>query len=172
MVSEEMYTDTTAGEERLPVPTSFMREYEPTSLWYYSASADRPYTPLIKRSLGPLTAAMGDVLETTGVPTNYALSNAYFILRPVPDAVYRIKMRCYLKQSAISSISSSATNTWLQHAPDLLIALATRRLAVALQMGPKQLQAYALEHGALERAYLTELNARDHANRRYQAGIL
>lgn len=171
LLSEEQYIDTTAGEERVPLPIGFLREFEPTSLWRYDSTATEPYLPLIKKSLGPITSAMGDELSASGPPTHYALTNGYFILRPVPDAAYRIKMRSYNRDAAITTLTDTQSNDWLRYAPNLLIARAVYRLAAAAQMSSKQLIAYRDEWKEQERAYHTNIEARDHANRRYQQGV-
>ncbi len=118
--------DTTATEERVPVPTDFIRELEDEDCLYYfnaaAAEATDVWTPLAKEELRFLRAEY----PGEGPPAAYYLGNEYFRIFPTPDAAYRLKM-IYLAHDDV--LDSDIENKWLKHRPSILIARAGLHIA-------------------------------------------
>lgn len=162
--SERAFIDSTAGEERIPVPDDFLRELEESSLWYVPDDADADEVSLKKDDEDYLRELYGR--NAPGLPVAYAIDALYFRLFPTPDAVYRFKL-LWKQEDAV--LTSDVENKWLKHAPNLLIGMAGKVMAVGLR------DAAALNtFTTMETQALGELNrmhvAREVTNRRYQMG--
>lgn len=123
LLSENNYYEGLAGENRIPVPAGFIREYEEGAL--YLSKSDGTVRLLCKKSQDQLTDLMG----TTGVPTHYALTNQYFRVFPIPLEDFKVELLFFRKSATISA----GENPWFTHAAELIIAetlwslLASRR---------------------------------------------
>lgn len=170
LLTENAYIDTVASEQRLPVPSNFLREYENGALWYYVSGADVEWTMLCKDSEQILRAALGDTLSATGKPSHYSLTGDYFRLYPVPDAVYRIYMKYYAQDTLITAVSDTAENSWLKYAPDLLISETLLKMSRQLRMRPQAVQEFEKDVADARRRFLVDVEARKHTNRRYIMG--
>lgn len=62
-----------------------------------------------------------------GSPEVFDIANLTLLLRPVPDAVYSLKIEYYKNDAAPTDTSS--TNLWLTYAPKLLIATTAQTVA-------------------------------------------
>ena len=165
LVTEVASRDTVIDEERIPLPTDFLREYEGGALWYFNGSAtdDRDkWRELIKETVDELRVTF----PGEGTPCAYALDECYFRIFPTPDAIYTLKMR-YYKRAAV--LSSNIENDWLKHEPFLLIGKAGQRVAEGLrdQTAVQVFQQQELE--AFQRM-LRETRAREDANSNYVMG--
>jgi hypothetical protein len=166
LVSEISDATTTAGEERVPVPSDFLAEYEDSALFYYDGTAadGERWLELAKDAEDFLRAQK----LPTGAPQAYSLSGGYFRLAPVPDDVYTLKIIYYAKGATISS-SLDEEPIWLLEAADMLIAEAGRRMAIPLRdtMAKDDFE----KDLARETARLYARNEeRIHDNRRYVMG--
>lgn len=121
---------TTADEERVPLPSDFLRETEDTALWYYKASnaADKRWI-LLKR--GDIETLRYEYQDTTGEPEAYSKDQAYFRIKPTPNAVYTLKMGSYFAKDAV--LTSNIENKWLTHAPFLMLGKAGQIVATAVR---------------------------------------
>lgn len=165
LLSEESLIVTTVGENRLPVPTDFIAEYEEGALYY--APTDEDQIPLEKEDLDYLKEFYGTTTE--GVPESYSQDGTYFRIFPLPDDLYPIKMSYYQKATAISGLSTGDTNAWLTHAPDCIIGRAGKILAAGL----RDIVAMDLfkEMESEGRVLLKVQNEeKKHSNRTYQVG--
>lgn len=102
------------AEQRVPIPTDMIQEYEEGALFYGN-------TPLKKRDYDLLVEFFKD---STGLPQAYSLVNDYFVVFPIPDQNYEIRMTYYAKDSRITSLGDNDENQWLIYAPDWVVALA------------------------------------------------
>lgn len=120
--SENSSINTTAGEERIPVPSDFLREINENAMWRYDATGDPDWVELGKTSVpeGRRTYAADD--DASGKPLYYALQGNYFRLFPTPDDNYTIKLIYYKKDTVLSS--GATENGWSTVCPFLLIGRA------------------------------------------------
>ena len=165
LVTEVASRDTVIDEERIPLPTDFLREYEGGALWYFDGAATKPedvWRELIKETVDELRVTF----PGEGTPCAYALDECYFRIFPTPDAIYTLKMR-YYKQAV--ALDSNIENDWLKHEPFLLIGKAGQRIAAGLRdaNAVQIFQQYELE--AFQRM-LRETRAREDANSNYVMG--
>lgn len=118
--------DTIPNDERVALPTDFLREMEEdeTSLWRHSGD-ERVELP--KEDYSRLVAKYG---QGAGAPLKYAVVGGYLRLRPVPDDYYTLSMIYYQKDAVLDS---NIENGWLREVPDLLIAITGQRLAAYTQ---------------------------------------
>lgn len=165
LLSEIAVASTTAHDERLTLPTLFIREpEEETALWYLKTSdTENPRKALTKDAYDKLV----QLFPGEGEPKAYGLVGQYFRLKPTPDAVYQIEMIYYKKDTILDS---NIENLWLKNAPDLLIA---KTGCVIAGEYLKDMDAFALFSKQLDSAstrYATLWEARDHVGRDYQMG--
>jgi len=156
---------TTKDEERVAIPTDFLREWEDDPLWYFVAGtggdADA-WTELAKEDL----AFLRDKYPGKGAPIAYALDVKYFRIFPTPDAVYTLKF-IYYKTDTL--LTSNVTNLWLTHFPYLMVGEAGRLFAPGLR--DKDAQRQFLEWAAEgRREMLVENEARMNSSRRFVMG--
>lgn len=165
LATEVAFKDTVAGEERVRLPTNFLREVDNDALWYYDGTAtdeDLVWTPLIK----DVTETLRGDLPGSGAPKAYYLDAEYFRIFPTPDAAYRLKM-IYIKQD--DTLATNIENKWLKYAPELLIGLAGQRLAAMMRdtVAAQHFQVME-ERGRI--AVNRDTHARRDANYRYVMG--
>lgn len=127
LLTEVATATTIAAEERLPVPSDFLREdAELGGLWRYDVTQDKPWIELKKDEYPVLKARY----TTTGKPSHYALAGEYFRFFPLPDAAYQIK-QVYLARGL--PLTSDIENVWLKYAADWLIAETGKIIATYIQ---------------------------------------
>ncbi len=169
LVTEVSSISTVVAEERVQLPTDFLREYEDPAggdqLWYFNGSAadvEDVWRVLVKHDMETLR----DAYPGTGSPRVYALTGDYFRIGPTPDAIYTLKMM-YYKQDTV--LTSNIENGWLKHFPEILIGRAGVELgeplrdAQAIEFFRNQ---YLIAEDMLDRA----IESRAHVNRRYIMG--
>ncbi|NIS77756.1 MAG: hypothetical protein GTO00_09120 [Deltaproteobacteria bacterium] len=162
LLEEFSEAETTANEERLLLPADFLGEYEEGTLWLYTPTADPgdQWQDIPKDFL--------DNIKTgeTGSPEAYALTNKYFRLAPIPDAVYKIKMVYYKKGQ---SLATNIENEWLANAGDLLINLTGQYMAEDVG-NDKALAKFNARVVTAEDRFFRENEERKHTNMRYIIG--
>lgn len=177
LISENLATDTTPDEPRLEVPHGFLREVEEGAVWRWAEPEDdsgKPWVELVKQPHDKLRSALGEdnVMPWKGKPTHYALIGKYFLLAPVPDAVYRIYTRAYQEELLPSELASdSKTNGWMEYEAELLVAETVVRMGRHLQFTSTQMQEFRNDRTEARQQYWTTHEARTHANLRYRMGI-
>lgn len=125
LISEFNSANATVGEERLQVPTDFLREVEEEgTLWI--VEDDGELTQLHKEGSQGVRAAK--YYTGSGKPVVYGLVNDYFRLFPTPDDTYEFKLT-YYKEDAAITFSPDIETAWLKHAPYLVMAHAGLRVA-------------------------------------------
>lgn len=166
LVSEMSDAVTVADEERVPVPSDFLGEFEDSALYVYDGTAadGERWVELAKDAEDFLRAQR----LPSGKPQAYSLSGAYFRLAPVPDDVYTLKIVYYAKGETISSTLDEEP-VWLLEAADLIIGEAGQRMAIPLRDNAARDE--FLKDIARETARLYARNEeRIHDNRRYVMG--
>jgi len=164
--SEVSDINTTVDEERLEVPSDFLREWDEDALWYFnSAAADASkWTRVVKEELELLRR--NDDFAGEGPPEAYALDHKYFRIFPTPDLAYPMKM-IYYGQEAV--LDTDIENGWLEHVPYLMIGKAGRQIASALHDKEALAQFAAWE--SEDQGILDGMNGvRDLENRKLQMG--
>jgi len=129
LLSESSETSTTADEERVGLPSNFLREYEDGAL--YLVKSDGSWKELVKDDLDALRGLYPDNSKT-GEPRYYSLTGQYFILKPVPDKIYPLRMRYYKQDSSLAGSygdSNNIENQWLRYSPELLVGMAGEVIA-------------------------------------------
>ena len=114
------------GDERLPLPSNFLGEYENGTLWRFDDTADPvtadPWIEMIKGTYDNLKAEyIGQ-----GPTLRYSIVGEYFRLHPTPDKIYTYKMLFY-KQDDV--LSTNIENKWLKYSPWMLGGKAGEELA-------------------------------------------
>lgn len=171
LVTEDTWTTTSSGEERLLLPTDFLREFEPSSLWYYDSTLDAPWNPLTKLDYEDIRYALGRTLTATGKPTHYSMEGKYFRLGPEPDGAYRIQMRYYKQDANARTLNGQDTNLWLTNSAELLLAMACVKMARQLRYRDEAQEQFQRDQVEQENIFFKNHHARIHANRRYVMGI-
>lgn len=156
---------TVADEERLLVPTDFLREFEEDALYYYdgTAAASEQWTVLFKESLDFLRGNYSG----SGKPEGYALDGKYFRLFPTPDvSTYTIKMIYYY---ADSLLTTNIENQWLLYAPRLIIGKAGMDIGAAIGDKRGMDLSQKMYNDAFD-VFERDQEARRHVGRRYTMG--
>lgn len=116
----------TAGEERVSLPSDYLRHYEDGFLWYYDDTAADPWVEIPKDDYRILKAAY----TGTGIPKRHALRGLNLTLHPTPAAAYTLKM-VYFQQA--DPLTTNIENVWGKYAPDVLLNRAGIAVAENLQ---------------------------------------
>jgi len=160
-LGEQASTSTVAGQERLEVPSDFLREPEGGALWVQDT--DGTWSGLCKHDIDFLRKHE----SATGLPRGYALVGKYFRFYPTPDAAYSVRMLYYASDTVLSS---NVTNSWLTYAPELLIASTGARIAYYIQ-DQQVAQLFLAQREIAFRAVISASIARDSANRQEFMGV-
>lgn len=156
---------TVSGEERVPLPTEFLREDEDGALWYYNGAATNAedvWRELRKGFLDQLRAEY----PGEGAPCAYYLDYCYFRIFPTPDDAYTLKMR-FFKEDA--KLTTNFENKWSKLAPELLVGMAGFEIASALR-DTAAMQTFALIRDADLNRLVGQDTAREGENFRYIMG--
>lgn len=127
LISEISSITTTAAEERIPVPTDFLREVDGDALWYYNSTATADEDKWVELGKDK-TDFLRATLPGSGPPEAYSLQGEQFRIFPTPDDTYTIKL-VYYKQDQV--LTSNVENQWLKYASDLMIGEAGVKIAIA-----------------------------------------
>lgn len=128
MLSEESTTVTEDGEERVEIPSDFIKEYNEEGLTYIPDDTDVKPVQLRKDDLDTLRANFLNVVP--GPPEAYSLEGNYFRIFPEPDDAYTIRMLYYKQQTVLST---NVENNWLKYNPYLLLGTAGMQVAGSLR---------------------------------------
>lgn len=137
LISERGTARTEPNEERVPIPTRFLLEYEQGALFVKAPTeGDDKYVELTKAPWDTLR----ERFPGTGKPRTYALTGPSFRLRPIPDVEYLVQIICY---RGATPLTSDIENVWTQEASELLILSLGQRLAADYIKDAGLAQAYA-----------------------------
>lgn len=164
LISEVTSASTVDGEERVALPTGFIREYEDDALWYFdgTAAVDEQWSELVKDDIQFLRG----LHPGEGKPQAYALDELYFRIFPTPDDAYTLKTIFY---KADTTLSTDVENAWLQYAHELMIGEAGLKLAVPLRDREAEVRFERMASRGRNRL-ITETEARAGEGRRYVMG--
>lgn len=179
LLSERSIVQVTVDDERIPVPSDFLQEYDSEGLCYVPDPDDQityPRRPLQKMGYDELQinydSIPADAEEAAAnplerIPLAYALAGDYFRIRHIPDDQYYISMIYYKKDT---TLETNVENGWLKHVPYLLLGTAGLQISegpIRDMTATKVFQQW-IQVGA---AVLYKRNeAREHANQDYQMG--
>ena len=162
LLSEFQTIDTSADEERLPLPTGFLREHEECSLWIYD-STEEEWLPLERDDY----EVLANTHKEPGQPEAYALDGMYFRLKPTPNETYTLRTRFYIRDTALTS---NVENKWLLYASDLMVAETGFIMASTYLKDNDLASKFQADIGrARDRLNLVN-EARAHTNRNYMMG--
>lgn len=164
LLTEVSSISTTSGEERIELPSDFIREAEEHALYYYDGSADDAdkWRPLVKDGMEFLRSEY----PGSGAPQAYAQVGTYDRIFPTPDDTYTLK-RIYFKAATV--LSTNVENDWLKYYPFLIIGEAGRMISPSFR--DKDGKATFDEWMAEGRAtMIVDNEARMHTGRRYVMG--
>jgi hypothetical protein len=155
LLSEEATASIALGQERIAIPSDFLREPEEEgALWLFREGTAEPFE---------LAKAQYDkaryVYTGSEQPKVYAAIGGYFYLFPVPDRAYTLKLIYF---AADTSLSTNIENKWLKYAPDLLCGQAGGVLATVLEKASASALFAAMAAGArdaISRANTARLEA-------------
>jgi len=157
LITEISDASTTVNEQRLLVPTNFLREFGEGALWRFNASSDPTWVDLSKEEFDVLRQRYG---TEVGDPVRYALVGKYFRLFPTPDQVYTMKMLYYAQDVVLST---NIENEWLKEAPGLLISRTGG--VIATYLNHPSLIAFKADLLTAQNELVVQETARDEANR-------
>ena len=103
-------TATVSGDSTVEVPSDFLEIRDFVAL-------TNPITPLSYSS--PSILSNDPVASQVGVPRSYTILANEFLLAPVPDGVYTLRLLYYSAPAYLSS--SNTSNVFLNIAPDALL---------------------------------------------------
>lgn len=128
LLEERSYSSVTAGEERVSLPSDFLRENDDDDMQIFD-TAEGNWSEMRKSTMDAMRVRFPDELE--GRPQWYDYAGTYFRVRPIPDlTTYRLYMT-YYKQDIVFATGSE--NEWLKYYPDLLIAEAGIPVAIGIR---------------------------------------
>lgn len=165
LLSERAMILTTADDERIPLPTDFLGEYEDDGIWLRVDEDDPEQDILLEKDDADLLRQL--YTNTSGQPVAYSKDGTYFRLYPIPDGEYQLRMMYY--QRAESLLSGNIENEWLKYSPNSVIGKAGYWYASTLRDAEAKMTFKEMETEA--RLVLeVENESRKHNNRRYQVG--
>lgn len=164
LLSEVSAYTTTVDEERISLPSNFLREWEGDHLWYFidGGTEDDTWTPLLKM---PVDQMRMDY-KGSGPPAAYAMSGDYWRIGPKPDEIYTLKQIFYTKAALLTT---DIENKWLKHAADLMIGRAGQKIATPVRDGDALAAFQAMDQKATNRLLIENIQY-EHNNRSLQMG--
>lgn len=166
IITENATTKTTAGERRVSLPPDFIREVEEKD--FIQVLDGENDVRLVKMGYDRAIAEFGD--EASGQPQAYVLRGNYFLLFPVPDAEYTLKLPGYYARQDIPIDSESSENAWFKNQSDYLLAKAGLTVASLYLKDPEVVAVFdSLLKRAERRIFVAEV-ARQEANRERNQG--
>lgn len=179
LLSENSTTITMPGENRVPVPKDFLQEYEEGALrmrrWEEDSEETPGYRPppfqrLVKEDVDDA----GDVFEYTNRPRTYSIVNGYFVILPIPDFTYMLRMRYYKSAPQLKEPygeeAQVTSNVWLEHAPDWIIGETGAVIAGQYIKDEATAAQFRAQADAARSAIMIEHVAREEANRQRSMG--
>lgn len=163
LLTEMATTQTTAGEERVAIPSDFLKEFEEGALWYYNSGESPSWKPLARKNIQDVKGAFTSD-EETGAPQYYTLTGNYYRIAPVPDDVYILKQFYYAKDTVLSS---NVENNWLKFAAEWFICETGVRISAYIQ-NDKMVQLFARDLAKAKDAFWRYNEGRKHSNQDYR----
>lgn len=167
---EQSYTTafaTTANQEYVSLPASFLSEKDEGSLFYEDTSITTPdqWVELVKDGYSVMKEYYKE--EVAGEPVKYDLVGSQLFLRPIPDAIYNLRLIGFFQDSVITL---GAANQWLTYAPDVILASAGEVLASRHIQDRELAKNFASDFQIAYTRMKIDTERRLHANRTYSMG--
>ena len=127
LLTRRVSVSTVASTQAVSVPTRFLREYDEAGQKgsVEIQDDDGNWHELRKLPIGDLDAEFGNTDEAR--PEAYALIGQEFLLGPIPNAIYTLRIRTFYQGA--TDLTSDVSNDWTIYGPDLLIAATGKRMA-------------------------------------------
>jgi len=164
---EEATAETEPGEERLPVPTDFIREVEDFNLSL--VETDGSLVDLSRRTYDEAEVEIPRNSEWS-TPQIYSMRSNYIILRPTPDAVYFVRFPTYYGKQQVPQDSESSENEWFKTVPDLMIAMAGLQIAGKRLKDPDLVTLFTNDQKSAEDRLVRLITAKQEENRERNMG--
>ena len=124
ILSDLEYTTTTAGDQRIALPTYFLEEYEEGSL-LWRQDVGYAWVPLVKGNLDQTQGYRRLTGFPPGVARSYSLVGLNFILETPPVTPYQLAMLYYKAEPTIMDPylvpGDVTTNKWMTYAPEWMM---------------------------------------------------
>jgi len=164
LITEDTSMSTAADTRTLVTPAGFLREFEEIPLRLTDDGGTE--RELVKQEYANL--AGDSYMDDTGRPTHYDLVGGYWQFFPLPDAIYSLRSFHYAAATTLDG-ADDLENSWLEHAPDVMIGMAGVSLAMYLR-DPEGMKIFAAGYTqAMQRMY-NETTARREAGHLAQMG--
>lgn len=164
LLTESTLLSTVKDVRTLATPAGFLREFEEISLRLTSSNGEEHQ--LVKQEYENL--AGDSFLASSGRPTHYDLVGGFWQFFPKPNAVYSLRSFYYAAATTLEG-GEDPENSWLEHAPDVMIGMAGMALALYLR-DPEGVKLFAGDYAlALQRMH-NETTARREAAHLAQMG--
>lgn len=163
-ISENSTAETVAGEPRVALPTDFVVETDEARFELSTDGGTTFAKPLVKGSYDAIRATYGD---TPGEPEAYTIIGTRFVLGPVPDAAYKIRMIYQGRDVAMSTLAAGNTNRWLSIVPQYLVNMAGMAVASWVK-DTNALQVFSTFFEKARTSYVALCTEREEANRMRQ----
>lgn len=157
---------TEPGEDRVPIPTDFLREIEDRNLVIVR---DGVITDLRKSDYDAAEVEISRNAEPS-VPTHYMYRGNYIILRPVPNDVYTIAFPGYYARQQPPVDVETSENAWFKNVADLLIAMAGVNVAGQHIKDPELVQVFSAQQNSAENRLVRLMTAHEESNRTRRMG--
>ncbi len=164
LLTEDTSLTTVAATRTLATPAGFLREFEEIPLRL--TDADGEEHQLVKQEYENL--AEDSFLASTGCPTHYDLVGGFWQFFPKPDAAYSLRSFHYAADTTLEG-GEDPENSWLEHAPDVMIGMTGVALAMYLR-DPEGVKLFAGEFALAMQRMHNETTARREAAHLAQMG--
>ena len=179
---------TTIGEERIDLPSDFLREYEEDALYWFNPAADpsvmqNRWIPLFKNDIQYNRERWGNMWALPPAspsdsqaanewfewgPKAYSLDGNYFRIFPIPQQVYTLKMIYYARDTPLDP-NTDTENKWLKNASGVLMGEAGWQMAATARDDNRMQYFQMIRDEEVARLFVfTE--GQQHENRTYQMG--
>jgi hypothetical protein len=156
---------TVADVDTVALPADFIVQQEDRALQYYD-EAGAKWVNLKKMLYEFLDQKYEDAAHAA--PAAYNIDGLLIALRPVPDAIYTLRLRYYQHDPLV--VANNVETLWLKYAPDLVIAATCATVAKG-QLHDMELAASFDSEIAGAWRRLSVLNeAREHTGMTYEMG--
>lgn len=164
---EEATAETEPGEERIPLPTDFIREVEDFNLSLLDE--DGNLEDLAKRTYDQAEVEVSRNADP-GIPSIYYIRNGYIILRPTPDGVYFVRFPTYYGKQEPPQDNETSESEWFKTVPDLMIAMAGVQVAGKRLKDPDLVTLFNADQKSAEDRLVRLITAKQEENRERSMG--
>jgi len=119
LVTDETSLATVVGEEKVALPLDFLMPWEYGILFRFDSTLDDPYIEMTREDWDLIK----EILNSPGTPTHYDIAGEFFLMRPIADAIYPLRMRYIARGLSLAGNygTNNIENIWLKFASDWFI---------------------------------------------------